>query len=320
MAIHLKKDGTEQSGLVDDNVIQPFSLDKSSVRGRMVRMGDVLTDIMRRHNYPAPVSALLSEVLALCLMLSAMLKYKGVFSLQIKGDGAIKTLVADVTSGGEVRAYAGFNETAVKKAAKRKKDIDNHYFYLLGSGHMAFTVDHKDKSDSSYQGIVELKGDSLTESVEYYFKQSEQIKTSFKLAIHPQDNYWRAGGIMIQQIPKDDSGYEPDIEANIEDWNRASMLLSTCSEGEILSPILHSADVLYRLFHEETIRIYTPQHIRFKCRCRRKKVIDVIRTLPREEIEDICKKDQKISVICEFCSEEYNIEKSELDDIYQGKN
>src|SRR4051812_32017993 len=128
MAIRIKKDGTEQSGLVDDNVVQPFRLEKSNVRGRMVRLGSVLGEMMEQHKYPPPVSALLSEVVTLCLLLAGMLKYEGIFTLQIKGNGPIRLLVADVTSRGEVRAYAGFDAAAVKKAAKRKKDIKHNYY------------------------------------------------------------------------------------------------------------------------------------------------------------------------------------------------
>jgi molecular chaperone Hsp33 len=318
MAIRIKKDGSEQSGLVDDDVVQPFRLEESGVRGRMVRLGPVLADIMKQHNYPPPVSALLSEVLTLCLLLSSMLKYDGVFSLQIKGDGAIRTLVADVTSKGEVRAYAGFDEAAVKKLAKRKKDTDNHYYHLLGKGYMAFTVDHGG-SDHSYQGIVELKGNSIVDAAQHYLTQSEQIKTSFRLAVHPQDGHWRTGGIMIQQVPDEDAGRKVEDEPDIEDWTRAAMLLSTCSEGEILSPVLATSDVLYRLFHEEGVRVYSPAHVRFKCRCSRARVIAILRTIPRPEIEEICEKEGDVSIKCEFCSEDYRFVKADLNTIYKEK-
>lgn len=319
MAIRIKKDGTEQSGLVDDNVIQPFRLEKSGVRGRMVRVGSVLGEIMGQHNYPPPVSALLSEVLTLCLLLSAMLKYEGLFSLQIKGDGAIRMLVADVTSKGEVRAYAGFDEAAVKKAAKRKQDTDNHYYHLLGKGYMAFTVD-QGGPDQRYQGIVELKGNSIADAVQHYFTQSEQIKTSFRMAVHPQDNHWRTGGIMIQHMPGEDAGRKlAEAEHDIEDWARAAMLLSTCSEGEMLSPVLATSDVLYRLFHEEGVRIYSPTHVRFKCRCSREKVVGIIRTIPRAEIEDICQKEGEVSITCEFCNQKYAFTADDLNHIYKEK-
>jgi len=319
MAIRIKKDGTEQSGLVDDNVVQPFRLEKSNVRGRMVRIGHVLAHIMQQHNYPPPVSGLLSEVATLCLLLSAMLKYEGIFTLQIKGDGPIRMLVADVTHRGEIRAYASFDEAAVKKLAKRKKDVQKGHYHLLGKGYIAFTVD-QGQTENRYQGIVELKGDSIVEAVQHYLTQSEQIKTSFKLAVHPQDGQWRAGAIMIQQMPEDEAGKKTPAEVSIEDWTRAVMLLDTCTDGEMLSPVLHSADVLYRLFNEDGVRVYSPTHLRFKCRCSRQRVEDILRTIPRAELEEICEKDGHVSIKCEFCSEEYLFNSNELNDVYEERN
>jgi molecular chaperone Hsp33 len=315
MAIRIKKDGTEQSGLVDDNVVQPFRLEKSNVRGRMVRLGSVLGEMMEQHKYPPPVSALLSEVVTLCLLLAGMLKYEGIFTLQIKGNGPIRLLVADVTSRGEVRAYAGFDAAAVKKAAKRKKDIKHNYYYLLGKkGYIAFTVD-QGSIDDRYQGIVELKGSSIVDAVQHYFTQSEQIKTSVKLAVHPQDAQWRTGAIMIQQLP--DENASKGAETSIEDWTRAVMLLGTCTDGEMLSPVLASADVLYRLFHEDGVRVYSPTHVRFKCRCSRPKVISILRTIPRPELEEVCDKEGHVSIKCEFCSEEYIFAREQLDEVYE---
>lgn len=282
----------------------------------MVRLGSVLADVMLRHDYPAPVSALLSEAVTVCLLLAGMVKYDGVFSLQLKGDGPIRMLVADVTARGEVRAYASFDEGAVKKAAKRKKDIDNNYYHLLGKGYIAFTVDHG-MSENRYQGIVELKGESIMESVQHYFTQSEQIKTSFKLAIHPQDGNWRAGGIMIQQIPDQEAGKKV-AEATLEDWTRAAILLASCTETELLSPVLHSADLLYRLFHEDGVRVYTPTHVRFSCRCNSTKVVNILRTIPRHELEELCEEQGKVSITCEFCSQEYAYTKDQLDEVYNG--
>lgn len=321
MAIRIKKDGTEQSGLVDDNVIQPFRLEKANVRGRVVRVSSVLGEMMEQHNYPPPVSALLSEVVTLGLLLSGMLKFDGIFTLQIKGDGPVRLLVADVTNKGEVRAYASFDEAAVKKAAKRKKDTAHNHYHLLGrKGYIAFTVD-QGSVDSRYQGIVELKGNSLTDAVQHYFTQSEQIKTAFKISVHPQDTHWRAGGMMLQQLPDEEAGKsaEKSSEVNFEDWTRAAMLMSTCTDGEMLSPVLATSDILYRLFHEDGVRIYSPTHVRFKCRCSRNKVVSILQTIPRRELEELCEKEGKVSIKCEFCSEEYVYLKNQLDEIYEEK-
>jgi molecular chaperone Hsp33 len=292
--------------IIDDNVVQPFRLEKTSIRGRVVRLGSVLQDIVSRHNYPAPVSYLLSETVTLCVLLSAMLKYDGIFTLQIKGSGPIHALVADATTDGKIRAYASFDELGVKKLAKRKPDRENNFFHLLGKGYVSFTVDQDSEDVDRYQGIVELQGESLMDSVQYYFDQSEQIKTAFRLAIHPQDMQWRSGAIMIQHMPVEGGYAEADKEISDEDWNRSHILMASCREEEILSSNLHSADVLYRLFHEEGVRIYPQQPITHACRCSREKIEHVILTLPKEETDSILEEQGKIGVTCEFCSREYN--------------
>lgn len=321
MAIHIKKDGTEQSGLVDMDVVQPFRLEKSNVRGRMARLGPVLADIMKRHDYPPPVCALLCETVVLAMLLSAMIKYDGIFTLQIKGEGPIRVLVADVTGKGEVRAWASFDDAAVRKAARRTQDHKNRYYRLLGGqGHIVFTVD-PGKAEKRYQGIVELKGESISEAVQHYFTQSEQIKTFFKIAVHPQDTHWQAAGIMIQQMPPEDAGRaaETDRETEIEDWTRAAILLDSCTDGEMLSPVLHSADVLYRLFHEDGVRVYSPTHVRFKCRCTRERVVDILRTIPRAELEELCAKEGHVAITCEFCSEKYQFDPPQVAAVYEEK-
>jgi molecular chaperone Hsp33 len=316
MTIHIKKPKTKQSGRVDDDIILPFSLDKSGVRGRTVRLGSVLADIMKRHDYPPPVSSLLSEVVTLALLLSAMLKYDGIFTLQIQGDGPIRLLVADVTGTGEVRAHAGFDPAAVKEHLKHRKSGDQTYYHLLGKkGRMAFTTDPGGEQAQRYQGVVELKGGSITEGVQHYFTQSEQIKTAFKVGVHPQDGLWRTGAVMIQKLP----GEKGEDAASLEDWTRAAMFLNSCTEGELVSPVLSSRDILYRLFHEEGVRVYPPRPVAFKCRCTRVRVEEVLRTIPRKEVEDICKKEGHVSITCEFCSEEYKFSEGEMDHIYEEK-
>ena len=193
-------------------------------------------------------------------------------------------------------------------------DRHNHYYHLLGKGYIAFTVD-PGNVENRYQGIVELTGESIVDAVQHYFSQSEQIKTSIKLAIHPQDGQFKATALMIQQMPDENAGKMVD-EQIIEDWTRAVMLMSTCSEEEMLSPLLHSADILYRLFHEDGVRVYSPTHVRFKCRCSKERVINILKTIPRKEIEDICRQDGKISIKCEFCSEDYVFMLPQIEDIF----
>lgn len=318
----------------DQDMILPFSLDRSTVRGRIVRLDHVLHDMFSKHDYPHPVTQLLTEIAALSLLLGAMLKYEGLFTLQIKGDGPVSALVADVTNQGHIRAYASFDRDAVKKAAKRKKDTAHNYYHLLGKGYIAFTVDQNIEGAERYQGIVELTGQSITDAIEHYFTQSEQIKAAFRIAVHPQDGMWRAGAIMIQQIPRlggkedafDENGaVRTDIEmpetddAQEEDWNRTRILLKSCRDDELLSPNLHAMDILYRLFHEEGVRVYTSIPVRHVCRCSHEKVEMILRQLPRSEVDTLMTEEGFVVVTCEFCSKRYSFSPTDLNEVYDEK-
>ncbi len=312
MNIRIDKNGKPKTGPIGDNLVQPFRLEKTNIRGRVVRLGSVLQDIISRHNYPAPVSFMVAEAVTLCVLLSAMLKYDGIFTLQVKGSGPIKAIVADATTDGKIRAYASFDEQGVKKLAKRKQDKEHSFFYLLGDGYVSFTVDQDRDDIERYQGIVELQGESLMDSVRYYFAQSEQIQTDFILQTHPQDSQWRTGAIMIQHMPNDKKG-EIAEDLSEEDWNRSSLLMHTCKEHELLSPNLSAQDLLFRLFHEEGVRVYPTFPLHHVCRCSRERVENIIRTLPDDEVQDILKEQGKIEVNCEFCSRNYSFEKEDIE-------
>lgn len=301
---------------VDDNVIQTFQLDSSSLRGRCVRLGSVLDDILDAHEYPNPVAHLVAETATLALLLSSMLKYEGIFTLQTKGDGPVSMLVADVTSAGDVRACAYYDperlEAAREKlsALKVTEDSQNHLAQYLGKGYIAFTVDQGGHMER-YQGIVELQGASLVDCVQHYFNQSEQIGTAIKMAVGQRDDKWRAGGMMLQHMP-DEGGHQSEhvnSEAGIsnlneDDWRRTMIFMDSCTEDEFLDPDLHSNVLLMRLFHEEGVRVYEPQTVQKNCRCSREKVEHVIATMQDEDL-DYINKDGEIIVTCEFCSTDY---------------
>ncbi len=294
----------------DDNVIQNFSLDVSSLRGRAVRLGLVLDEILDAHDYPRPVAHLLAETVTLALLLSAMLKYEGIFTLQTQGDGPVHMLVADVTSAGAVRGYASFDAERVEhareglEALKTTESSQNHLAQYLGKGYIAFTVDQGGHMER-YQGIVELKGASLVDCVQHYFNQSEQIVSGIKMAVGHRESGWRAGGMMLQKLPEDD-GYADRFTGNTDedDWRRAMVLMDSATEGELLDPFLHSNVLITRLFHQEEPRVFEPKAVYKECRCSDERVEGVLRMLSEEEIEYMIK-DESISMKCEFCSREY---------------
>jgi len=308
----------------DDNIIQPFQLETSGLRGRVVRMGTVLNDILSAHDYPCPVAHLLAETVVTSLMLSSMLKYEGIFTLQASAEGPVRTIVADVTTAGAVRGYAGYNEDllkAMEKAAEQGAYDGFDLRQMTGKGYLAFTVDQGANTDR-YQGIVELAGGSVAESVQHYFNQSEQIGTTLKVAAsYDEKSGWRAGAIMLQRMPDPSAGVQQaghilpfdadSTKGKEEDWNRSSILLQSVVADELVSPELHSHDLLVRLFHEEGVRIFDPHPVFKSCRCSEARVRQVLTTLSPEDRAHAAV-DGVIEMTCEFCSKTYRFNADDL--------
>ena len=285
-----------------DDLVQPFQIDRTALRGRLVRLGPLVDDILKQHDYPEPVAAMLGEAVALAVILAGMLKYEGVFTLQTKGDGPIRLLVADVTMAGGVRGYAQYDSAKLAKAVNANGAPVPR---LLGAGYIAFTVDQGEKADR-YQGIVELQGATLAECAHHYFRQSEQLQAGIKVAAGHDGATWRAGGIMLQRLPTE--GGEATVaqaEAQEDGWRRAMILMSSSRSEELLDPRLAPNDLLFRLFHEDGVRVWAPHPLAAKCRCSREKVERIIVALPDEEIAGLALPDGRLEVTCEFCSRRY---------------
>lgn len=301
-----------------DNVIQPFQLEVSSLRGRIVRLGETLNDILKAHDYPKPVAHLVAEQATLALLLGSMLKYEGIFTLQAQGDGPISMLVADVTSDGEVRACATFDEERVEtarqnlEALKTPEGSEHHLAEFLGEGHIAFTVDQGSHMER-YQGIVELQGGSLVDSIRHYFSQSEQIGTAIKMAVGLRGGQWRGAGVMLQHMPEDDKN--PALgETNLgeDDWRRAMILLDSCTDDEFLDPDLDHNSLLMRLFHEEGVRVYSPIMVTKGCRCSQDRLENMIMMMSADD-RDYMQEDGVIKMMCEFCSIEFCFETNDIE-------
>ncbi|MDP6389433.1 MAG: Hsp33 family molecular chaperone HslO, partial [Alphaproteobacteria bacterium] len=264
-----------------DDIVQPFLIEDTGFRGRLIRLGPTVDEIVSRHDYPAPVAALLAEFLALTVALGAALKYDGVFSLQTKGDGPVKMMLADVTSEGELRGYASVDGDLPSVEAIAEAPVPR----LLGAGHLAFTVDQGAHTDL-YQGIVEIQGATLIECVHHYFRQSEQFSAAVKIAAgRSDDRSWRAGALMLQRLPGEEGGL---IEEDPEDaWRRATILMSACHSEELTDPGLGPHDLLYRLFHEDGVRVFREVDLEFGCRCSRARAERVLEALPGPDLEEM---------------------------------
>jgi molecular chaperone Hsp33 len=297
---------------VPDDLVQPFRIDPFALRGRLVRLGPALDRILSQHAYPEPVAAMLGEAITLAVVLAGALKYDGVFTLQTKGDGPIRLIVADVSTDGAVRGYAQYDQKKLEAVTEKSGAAPALSVpRLLGAGYIAFTVDQGEDTDR-YQGIVELAGATLADCAQHYFRQSEQIQAGIKLAVGQSGpgGAWRAGGMMLQRVPPE-GGYGA-IADDVEDgWRRAMVLMSSATSGELVNPDLAPRRLLFRLFHEDGVRVYDTHPLEARCRCSRERIETILRAFPAAEIDDM-RKERVTTVTCEFCSRRYTFEADEL--------
>ena len=292
----------------------PFRLDAGLVRGRLVRLGPALDAILDGHDYPAPVAERLAETITVAVALAGALKYDGVFTLQIQGDGPIPLVVADVTSAGNLRAYARFDAKKVASAARGT--IVERFF---GKGFLAFTVDQGPDTDR-YQGIVELEGDTLADSARIYFERSEQLATEMVLAVRPPDHRggWRSGMAMIQRMPLGPRSPIFTADEADETWNRSIILLKSLRNDELLDPAIAPNRLLHRLFHADGLATDPARSLMARCRCSAARVGGTLRAFPRDEIETLKDESGEVVVTFEFCKTRYHYSATDLEALYKG--
>ncbi|MGE3290370.1 MAG: Hsp33 family molecular chaperone HslO [Geminicoccaceae bacterium] len=297
-----------QAATPNVDLLRPFQLERSQLRGRFVRLGDTVDYVLRAHAYPPPVSDLLGQLLVLAGALAGGLKFAGRFSLQIRADGPIRLLVADCTNDGEMRGYASFDAERIgDDAPERPMD-------LLGKGLLALTIDQRGDGGELQQGIVELGGDSLSDCMLNYFHRSEQVRTGIRVAVgrDPMSGRWHAGAIVMQALPVTDPRRMPEAE---EDWRRAMLLLGTASDAELLDPSLRPDDLLFRLFHEDGVRVFTPLALAPGCGCDETRVWNMLASFPLDDLESMRQEDGGITVTCQFCSRIYTFDQDRLSEL-----
>ncbi len=307
-------------GAPSGDIVQPFRIETQAVRGKLVRLGATVDRIVSHQDYPLPVATLLGELAVLAALVGSTLKVAGILTVQIKGAGAIGMLVADATSDGAIRGYAQYDPDALSESTGRSDWRLAPVPRLIGAGHLAFTLD-QGPDNERHQGIAELCGGSLAECAHSHFRRSDQSQADFKLAVSPGGggNPWRAGGMMIERLPDPGparvSGAARD-EAAEEDWCRAVILMGSCTPEELVDDRLHPHDLLYRLFHEDGVRVSEPLALAHGCRCSRDRVVMMLRSFPRGEIEAL-RIDDVVIVTCEFCGARYDFDDAALEGVYQ---
>lgn len=316
------------SDLVAEDAILPFEVSALDQRGRIVRLGPALDRILSAHDYPPPVASLLGEAVVLAVLLGSSLKFDGRFILQTQTDGPVRMLVVDFTTPGKVRACARFDADRVAAISANRPTAGD----LLGKGHLAMTID-QGLDMNRYQGLVALEGGDLEDAAHEYFLRSEQIPTRVRLAVAEEftagnegtQHHWRAGGIMLQFLPKKPERLrQPDLDPGDapeglvphdlpedEAWVEGRSLIDTVNDVELIDPDLSSEKLLYRLFHERGVRVFNPQEVLARCTCSRESVSDMLKSFSEDDRNHMVE-NGKILVTCEFCSETYDFAPEEV--------
>lgn len=293
--------------------VQPFQIEAPGLRGRLVRLESTVEAALAGHDYPPEVAAMLAEALAMAAVLASGLKYDGIFTLQMQGDGPVPYMVTDVTSDGDMRGYARVEADRMETAAR---GLEGAVPRLFGSGRMSFTVDQGPATER-YQGITPLEGATLSDCAHAYFRHSEQLQTAIRLCASDMSRDGeapRAAALMIQRLPATDHLLAEDEE---DDWRRAVVLMSSATSAELMSSTLPPADLLYRLFHEDGVRVFRRRALRHNCRCSLGRVERTLRAFPPDQLASLMD-DGVLRVTCEFCKSEYAFDEAALRALREG--
>ena len=300
---------TETASLSD--TLTPFLIDRASVRGRIVRLASVSHTILTRYAYPPAITRLLGEWLIVAAMLSSNLKQEGIFTLQIKGNGPLPMLVVDAEYGGALRGYADINEAA-REAILAFGPTPSLKQLVGEEAYLAITLD-PGAGMQRYQGVVAIEHNTVVETLQQYFTQSQQLDVVFKLAagevLLPATSQplWVAGGMMIERLPEQGgaapASHDPlhISEEQRESWRYAAAMLGTVKENELLDAMLDASQLLHRLFHEEGVWVYPPQPLSVGCRCSRERILALLSSMsPAERAEML--QSGPARVHCQFCN------------------
>ncbi|WP_259989802.1 Hsp33 family molecular chaperone HslO [Sulfitobacter sp. S190] len=305
-----------------DDTVLPFQLDASDIRGRVARLDTALGGVLSQHDYPPQVEALVAEMAILTALIGQTIKLRWKLSLQVQSKGPVRMIATDYYGPDDdgqparIRAYASFDRDRLTDGAP----IDQ-----IGEGYFAVMID-QGEGMIPYQGIAPLVGGSLSAAAEGYFAQSEQLPTRFQLSFGKSttadsDEHWRAGGIMLQSMPKaspfaasgEGSGEvlrADDLLADddAENWNRVNILLDTVDDLELIGPSLEPSEVLLRLFHEERPRVFEKQRVHFGCTCSEDRVRQSLSIYSARDIEKMTTEDGRVTADCQFCGAHYDLD------------
>jgi molecular chaperone Hsp33 len=280
---------------MNSDTLYRFLFQQKNVRGELVQLSASLDQMLLHHDYPQPVKQLLAELVAATSLLTATLKFEGDIAVQIQGDGPVR-----------FAAVNGTNQQQFRAVVRMQAEITGNSFrQLIGEGYLLVTI--TPKQGERYQGIIPLTGDSLCSTLEAYFAQSEQLPTRLYLYTDLQQQQCRAAGFMLQVLPVEQHKAKADFDDLV-------MLSDTLTQQEMFA--LPAEQLLYRLFHQETVELFPAQQVSFVCGCSRDKCSNAIVSLGEAVIKEHIS-EGKLDITCEYCNKTYHFSTDDLTELLQ---
>ncbi|MFZ3515344.1 Hsp33 family molecular chaperone HslO [Vibrio harveyi] len=278
-----------------NNVLNRYLFEDLSVRGELVQLDEAYQRIISSKEYPAALQKLLGELLVSTTLLTATLKFEGSITIQLQGDGPVSLAVIN-----------GDHDQKIRGVARWEGDIaeDASLHDMMGKGYLVITIEPK--KGERYQGVVGLEGETLADVIEGYFANSEQLKTRLWIRTGEHEGKKHAAGMMIQVMP--------DGTGTPEDFEHLEQLTATVKNEELFT--LPANELLYRLYNQDSVRLYQPQPVEFHCGCSRERSGAAIITVDKTEIYDILAEEGSISLHCDYCGTSYTFDEPEITELY----
>lgn len=291
-----------------DDIVSSFHLQGRAVKGRAGRLGrKSITPVLARHDFPDQIKFALAEIATLSALVGTSLKPGATVALQLQGkDALIQFMIAEYAPGKGLRATAKLSEQFDESTLAHQWRLAPRQL-LSEQGHIALTIDTGLENARRYQGLVPIEGDDFSQALEHYFSASEQLSTKIRAAVTQIKNpnelvQWRAGGILLQQI----AGRDHDDEQQRRlDWEHGLALLETVTDLELVDDELDLGELLFRLYHEEGVRVYDHQSVADFCNCSADRLREILASYQQDDLKDLVEQDV-IQAKCEFCSRNYS--------------
>jgi molecular chaperone Hsp33 len=282
---------------LEQDLLSAFMFEDGHIRGQIIHLNNSLATLLQKHDYPEAIENLLAEAITCLLLMNGIIKYQGQMTLQFRAKGPLSLLLVKCNHLREFRAYADFDRSVALTSDMLKEQ--------LGDGQLVLTIE-QDNQVKPYQSIVPMVDGDLSLSLEHYFSQSEQLPTKLWIASKNRE----AAGLLIQQMPdKGDSKEREDF------WQTASILGESVSDDELLS--LDSQTLLFRLYHEQGVRLFSPVPVQFKCPCSKEKMSECLKVLGYDDVKDLLKSEEVVDVGCQFCQTHYHFDSIDVEVIFQ---